>query len=126
MRVRLTLEGLADEGEGGALVADGGGVHERLDGARSAPGRVPAEHAAEHRGRLAPREERRPLRRVPARHPSPRRLARRRPGRGNVAAVLRRRRRRHGGRGDWRGREGGVLRWAGLGSLREVGTLVFV
>ena len=66
----LTLEGLADEREGGALVADGGGVDEGLDGARGAPGGVPAEHAPEHRRGLAPSEVRGALRRVPARHPA--------------------------------------------------------
>jgi hypothetical protein len=89
----LTLEGLADEREGGALVADGGGVNEGLYGASGAPGGVPAEHAPEHRGRLSPREERGALRRVLARHP-----ARVRPvlsGRcGTATAMLRRR--RHG------------------------------
>lgn len=124
MRVRLTLEGLADEGEGGALVADGGGVHERLDGARGAPGRVPrstrrSTAAASRRAKNAAAPPR------PARHPSPRRLARRRPGAGTWPRFF-----EAAAAAWWPWRlarlRGRVLRWAGLGSLREVGTLVFV
>lgn len=37
----LTLEGLTDEGEGGALVAYGGGEDEGLDGSPGALGGVP-------------------------------------------------------------------------------------
>ena len=39
---KLTLEGLADEGEGGSLVAHGWGVDEGLDGPPCALGGVPA------------------------------------------------------------------------------------
>ena len=92
----LTLEGLADESEGGALVSDGWGVDKGFYGARGAPGGIPAEHAPEHSCCLSPREERGPLRRVPARHPTlgPPVLS---GGRGTTATILRLVRwRRHG------------------------------
>lgn len=65
-----TLEGLADQGEGGPLIADGGGVDEGLDGGGGAAGIVALENAPQHPRRLPPGEVGRPLRPILAAHPA--------------------------------------------------------
>lgn len=57
-----TFEGLAEEGEGGLLVADGGAVDEGLDGGFGVARGVSFEYASQHLRGLSSSEVRRTIR----------------------------------------------------------------